>query len=81
MRIHLADTTARLHGNYSVKSLLPEEGKPENLFSYAYENQEEQWHDSRNHAMRIHLAGLPSKNPGIQSAEAPQIESHLTTLR
>lgn len=79
MKIHLTDTTARLHGKQSVKSLLPEEGKPENLFSYAYENQEEQWHDSWSHAMRIHLAGLPSQNPVIQSAVLPQIESHLTT--
>jgi hypothetical protein len=79
VRIHLADTTARLHGNQSVKTLLPDEQKTENLFSYAYQEQEEQWRDSWNHAMNIHLAGLPSQNGEIQSAVLPQIESHLTT--
>ena len=79
VRIHLADTTARLHGNQSVKTLLPDEQKTENLFSYAYQEQEEQWRDSWNHAMNIHLAGLPSQNSEIQSAVLPQIESHLTT--
>jgi hypothetical protein len=78
MRIHLTDTTARLHGQQSVKSLLPEEGKPENLFSYAYQEQEEQWRDSRNHAMNIHIAGH-SATPDMERQVKPEHDSHLTT--
>lgn len=78
MRLHLTDTTARLQGDLSVKKLLPDEGKTENLFSYAYEEQEEQWRDSRNHAMNIHIAGH-SATPGMEQQVKPSHDSHLTT--
>lgn len=78
MRLHLTDTTARLHGNKSVKTLLPEEGKTENLFSYAYQEQEEQWRDSWNHAMNIHLAGH-SATPQMDAQVKPDATNHLTT--
>jgi len=78
MRIHLADTTARLPGTQSVKSLLPQEGKNEGLFSYAYQDQEEQWRDSRNHAMNIHLAGH-SATPAMENQIKPEHDAHLTT--
>lgn len=78
MRLHLADTTARLGGEFSVKELLPEEGKTENLFSYAYQEQEEQWHDSWNRAMKIHLAGH-SATPEMDEHVKPTHEAHLTT--
>lgn len=78
MRLHLADTTARLQGKDSVKELLPQEGKTENLFSYAYQEQEEQWRDSRNHAMNIHIAGH-SATPEMEKQVKPDHENHLTT--
>lgn len=78
MRIHLADTTARLHGDRSIKELLPQEEKTENLLSYAYEDQEEQWRDSWNHAMNIHLAGH-SASPEMESTVKPEHDAHLTT--
>lgn len=36
MYLHLTETTAKLGGNINIKSLLPQEGKAEHLFSYAY---------------------------------------------
>jgi hypothetical protein len=78
MRLHLADTTARLHGKKSVKTLLPEEGKSENLFSYAYQDQEEQWRDSRNRAMNIHIAGH-SATPDMEQQVKPEHDNHLAT--
>ena len=78
MRLHLTDTTARIQGKLSVKSLLPEENKSENLFSYAYQEQEEQWRDSRNHAMNIHLAGHTADAKMDQQTK-PEHDSHLTT--
>lgn len=83
MRLHLTETTARLHGKTNIKNLLPQEGKQEHLFSYAYQEQESQWaeswNQSTNNDMNIHLAGLPSSNNAIQSQGVPEIESHLTT--
>ena len=85
VKLHLTETTAKLNGNFNIKSLLPEEQKRDHLFSYAYQNQEPQWSDAwhqtiaRHQSMNIHLAGLPSQNGAIQSEVLPQIESHLTT--
>jgi hypothetical protein len=85
VKLHLTETTAKLNGNFNIKSLLPEEQKRDHLFSYAYQNQEPQWSDAwhqtiaEHQDMNIHLAGLPSLNPAIQSEVLPQIESHLTT--
>ncbi len=85
VKLHLTETTAKLNGNFNIKSLLPEEQKRDHLFSYAYQNQEPQWSDAwhqtiaEHQDMNIHLAGLPSSNPAIQSEVKPQIESHLTT--
>lgn len=77
MRLHLTDTTARLHGDRTVKTLLPDEGKTENLFSYAYSEQEEQWRDSRNHAMNIHIAGH-SATADMEQKVKPAHDNHLT---
>lgn len=55
MKIHLASTTARFRGGFTVINLLPEEGKPDGLFSYAYQKQEEQWADFWNQPMNIDL--------------------------
>ena len=85
VKLHLTETTAKLNGNFNIKSLLPDEQKRDHLFSYAYQNQEPQWSDAKHQTiaehqdMNIHLAGLPSSNPAIQSEVKPQIESHLTT--
>lgn len=85
VKLHLTETTAKLNGNFNIKSLLPEEQKRDHLFSYAYQNQEPQWTDAKHQSiaehqdMNIHLAGLPSQNNAIQSEVKPQIESHLTT--
>ena len=85
VKLHLTETTAKLNGNFNIKSLLPEEQKRDHLFSYAYQNQEPQWSDAKhqtiaeNQDMNIHFAGLPSQNGAIQSEVKPQIESHLTT--
>lgn len=86
LRIHLADTTAKLNGDVNIKTILSDENKPEHLFSYAYQNHENQWSDSwnqtieKNKNMNIHLAGLPSQNNEIQSQGGLEIESHLTTF-
>lgn len=78
MFLHLTDTTARLGGGRTVKTLLPEEGKTENLFSYAYKDQEEQWRDSRSLAMNIHIAGH-SATPEMEATVRASHENHLTT--
>lgn len=78
MRIHLADTTARLHGDQTIKRLLPDENKPEALFSYAYSEQEEQWRESWTHAMKIHLAGHTA-TPDMENQVKPDHDTHLTT--
>ena len=86
LRIHLADTTAKLNGDVNIKEVLVDENKPEHLFSYAYQKHEAQWSDSRNQTidknknMNIHLAGTPSSNDVIQSHVLPEIESHPTTF-
>jgi len=86
LRIHLADTTAKLNGDVNIKEVLVDENKPEHLFSYAYQKHEAQWSDSwnqtidKNKNMNIHLAGTPSSNDVIQSHVLPEIESHLTTF-
>jgi hypothetical protein len=82
MRIHLTDTIARLSGQRSVKELLPEEGKTENLFSYAYQEQEEQWRDSWHTPMNIHIAGhsaTPEMEKEMEKQIKPEHDNHLAT--
>lgn len=54
VNIHLTDTTAKLDGKFSVKTLLENERKREYLVSYAYRQQLKQWQELW---MQIHLAG------------------------
>ncbi len=85
LRIHLADTTAKLNGDVNIKEVLVDENKPEHLFSYAYQNHESQWSDSwnqtieKNKNMNIHLAGH-SVNVDMDKVVKPLHENHLTTF-
>jgi len=85
LRIHLADTTAKLNGDVNIKEVLVDENKPEHLFSYAYQNHESQWSDSKNQTieknknMNIHLAGH-SVNVDMDKVVKPLHENHLTTF-
>ena len=54
MKLHLTDTTAKLNGNFNIKSLLPKEQKRDHLFSFAYQNQEPQWSDARHQTIAEH---------------------------
>jgi hypothetical protein len=79
MKIHLADTTARLNGNVNIKLLLSEEDQQNHLFSFAYQNQEPQWADAWQRTMNIYFAGSPSGNKEIISNTLPLLESHLAS--
>jgi hypothetical protein len=76
--LHLTDTTERLGGDLNVKTLLPSEGKKENLFSYAYEKQEEQWSEYWTQTMNIHLAGH-SATSEMESEIKTEHSNYLTT--
>ncbi|RUR77036.1 hypothetical protein PCC6912_39950 [Chlorogloeopsis fritschii PCC 6912] len=76
VKIHLASTTNKLQGETNIKKLLPEEGKSDALFSYAYKEHEPMWRDSWN--MNIHLAGHTA-TPEIPSQVLSEHKSHLTT--
>jgi len=87
LRIHLADTTAKLNGDVNIKTILSDENKPEHLFSYAYQNHENQWSDSKNQTieknknMNIHLASTSHEvfnNKGIR--EMLPEENHTKSL-
>lgn len=79
MRIHLTDTTARLQGSQTVKRIPMEQGKPEALFSYAYNEQEEQWAEAwSGDAMKLYLAGYSGRTD-IQEQVRPEHDAHLVT--
>ena len=86
MRLHLTDTTARLHGKTSVKQLLPQEGAKNHLFSAAYPDQESQWADawrpptgdSTTEDMHLHIAGH-SATAEMDAAVKPEHQNHLAT--
>jgi len=85
VKLHLTETTARLNGNFNIKSLLPEEQKRDHLFSYAYQNQEPQWSDAKHQTiaehkdMNIHLAGH-SADLAMEQKVKPESKNHLATF-
>ena len=78
MNLHLADTTAKLHGKTNIKLLLPEEEKNEHLFSYAYEQHEPLWKESWIPSTNIHLAGHSANTETEEMRSAHP--SHLATF-
>lgn len=75
MFLHLTDTTARIQGNLSCKSLMADQGYINSLYSFAYPNQREQWEEYYN--MLIHLADSSDERGQYQSMIDTEFPSHL----
>ena len=75
MFLHLTDTTARIQGNLSCKSLMADQGCINSLYSFAYPNQREQWEEYYN--MLIYLAEASDEKGQYQSLIDTEFPSHL----
>lgn len=79
MFLHLTDTTARIQGNLSCKTLMAQQKHPNSLYSFAYEPQREQWEEYYN--MLIHLAAASSDSgPAYQSLVEAKFPAHLMSF-
>lgn len=76
MFLYLTDTTARIQGNLSCKTLMADQNHPNSLYSFAYPNQQEQWEEY--YKMLIYLAGHSATK--TTEKVRTNYQSHLTTF-